>query len=315
MRHMTCLKYILATAMALVIVLPLAAVADENLALYGLKGYTYTYSPIPTDGMHIQTGVMHSRFGSGKLDCREGNIWVAPLSLTFGNGSWWEFAVASHWESWENTDDYWENKNEDTKEDGIGDVFAGMKFRLLNQERGMPLDLSVMPYALIPTGDREKSIGDIYLYNPGDDDDFSYGANLLLGRRWGAFYAAVNLGMNYVDTDVEYIEDKTFFGSLTLEYQFSETMTSYIEFINNENKNRENYPKDCGNPDAYPACKKYPDIAQCYDENTDEDIRELGLGFTYVTGQWGFKLHGGAGLSKTSPDVRGALLINRSFSF
>jgi len=299
MRYMTCLKHILAAVMALIISLPLTAAADENLALYGLTGYTYTYSPIPSNGMHIQTGAMYSSFGSGKLNCREGNIWVTPLSLTFGNGNWWEFAVASHWESWENTDDYWEDKKVDTEEDGIGDVFAGMKFRFLNQEKGMPLDLGVMVYGLFPTGDRENSIGDLYLYNPGDEDDISYGGNLLLGRRWGGFYAAVNVGMNYLDTDIEHLEEETFFASMTLEYQLSETTTSYIEFINNENKNRENYPE--GSP--------------CYDENTDEDIQEIGLGFTHVTGKWGFKLYGGAGLSKTSPDYRGVFLINRGFSF
>ncbi len=277
---------------------PLNASGDENIALYGMKGYAYTYSPLPSDGLHIQVGGMYSLFQDGNLfhddnlNCRDGYVWYVPASLTYGDGKWWEASVATHWEYWENTDF-------EVDEKGIGDVFLGAKLHILDQERGMPLDLSIMPYMLIPTGSRDKSIGDIYLYNPTDDDDLSYGLNLLLGLRMNPFYFSVNLGMNYVDTDLEYIEDKTFFLGLTAEYQISETMTTYLEFINNENKNRENYSPS----------------SLCYDEDTDDDIRELGLGLVYVKDEWGVKVHVGAGLTSTSPDYRAMAMVNRSFSF
>jgi len=280
-----------------ILLIPFYAEGDENIALYGMKGYAYTYSPLPTDGLHIQVGGMYSLFQRGNLfhddnlNCRDGYVWYVPASLTYGDGKWWEASVATHWEYWENTDF-------EKDEKGIGDVFLGAKFHILDQERGMPLDLSVMPYMLIPTGSRDKSIGDIYLYNPTEDDS-AYGFNLLLGLRRNPFYFAVNLGINYVNTDLEYIEDKTFFLGLTAEYQISETMTSYLEFISNENKNRENYSPS--NP--------------CYDEDTDDDIRELGLGLVYVKDQWGVKFHVGAGMTSTSPDYRAMAMVNRSFSF
>ncbi|MDM8525896.1 hypothetical protein QUF80_21185, partial [Desulfococcaceae bacterium HSG8] len=155
-----------------------------------------------------------------------------------------------------------------------------------------------MGYALI-AGDREKAIGDLYLYNPTDEDDNSYGGNLLIGRQMGRVYLSANVGMNYADTDADYIEDQTLFWGLTFEYQMTESLTSYIEFINNENKNRENYPS----------------ASPCYDEDTDEDIREVGFGITGIKGAWGIKLHAGAGLTSTSPDFRFMTSVNRGFSF
>lgn len=281
-----------------ILLIPFHAAGDENIALYGMKGYTYTYSPLPADGLHLQVGGMYSLFQSGNLfhddnlNCRDGYVWYAPISLTYGDGKWWEASAATHWEYWENTDF-------DVDEKGIGDVFIGAKLHLLDQERGMPIDLSVMSYLLADiAGNRDKSIGDIYLYNP-TEDDLAYGFNLLLGLRRNPFYFAVNLGLNYVDTDLEYIEDKTLFLGLTAEYQISETITTYLEFINNENKNRENYlPSEL-----------------CYDEDTEDDIRELGLGLVYVKDQWGVKVHVGMGMTSTSPDVRAMAMVNRSFSF
>ncbi len=284
----------------IIVYLPSAAMCDESLALYGLKGYTYTYSPLPSDGLNIQTGGMYSRFGGAKLNCRQGYVWAVPFSLTYGDGDRFEFAAASHWEYWENTDDYWDNKGIDTDNKGIGDVFLSAKIRLLGQEKGRNFpDVSLMPYILIPTDSRDKSIGDLYLYNPTKEDDYAYGVNLLIGKRWEKLYLAANLGFNYLDSDIEYIENSTYFFGLTFEYQVSESLTSYLEFINNQNKSQENYPKG----------------SYCYDENTDEDIRELGLGFTWLTGGWGMKLHVGTGLSHTAPDIRAMALINRTFSF
>jgi len=284
-----------------IISLPSAAMCDESLALYGMKGYAYTYSPLPSDGLNIQTGGMYSRFGEDKLNCREGYVWAVPFSMTYGDGDRFEFAAASHWEYWENTDDYWDNKNIDTDNKGIGDVFLSAKIRLLGQDRvkNSPVDVSLMPYILIPTDNRDKSIGDLYLYNPTNEDDYAYGLNLLIGKRWKQLYLAANIGFNYLDSDIDYIENTTYFFGLTFEYQLSESLTSYLEFINNQNKNKENYPAG----------------SYCYDENTDEDIRELGLGFVWLKDKWGMKLHVGTGLSHTSPGIRAIALINRTFSF
>ncbi|MEZ4526225.1 MAG: transporter [Desulfobacterales bacterium] len=271
---------------------PVHVGADEMLSLYGLKGYAYTYSPLPADGFHVQTGAMYSIFHENNLQCRDGYIWVVPLSLTYGDGNFWEIAAGTHWEYWKNTDF-------DVDETGIGDIFLGGKVRVLGQERGMPLDLSLMPYILIPTGDRDKSIGDLYNYNPTNDDEYSYGINLLLGRRWDRFYLAGNFGINHVDSDHEYIDKDTFFLGLTLEYQISETLTSYVEFISNENKNMYNYPQG----------------HFCHDPDVGEDIREIGAGIGWVKDEWGIKVHAGAGMTETSPDLRVMALVNRSFSF
>jgi len=298
MKNIISLKLILFLICGAVIFLPRGDIrADENLSLYGLRGYAYTYSPLPSGGLQMQTGVMYSMYGDSKLECREGNIWVVPLSLTYGDGDWWEVSAATHWERWENTDDFWDEQGIDASENGLGDVFAGGKLRFLGQDRGSGLDASLMAYMLIPTGNRDKSIGDLYLYNPTDDDDFSYGINALFGRRWGRVYLALNIGMNYVDTDIEHIEESTFFGGAALEYQISETATSYLEYLDNENKNRENYPS--GDP--------------CYDENTDDNIREIGAGFVWLKDRMGVKLHVGAGLSDTAPTIRTAALFNWSF--
>jgi hypothetical protein len=296
---------ILLLLMTAAVYFPSSASGDENLGIYGLKGYAYLYSPLVADGLHMQIGAMFSRFKddnlfrSDNLNCRDGDIWAFPVSLTYGDGNWWEVSAATHWESWENTHEYWKDKDVDTDQTGIGDVFLGGKLRLLGQDRGMPLDLSVMAYTLLPSGNRDKAIGDLYLYNPTDEDDTSYGVNVLLGRQWKRSYFGANIGLNYVDTDVEHIEDKTIFWGLVFEYQVSEHFAAYTEFINTENKNRENYPT----------------TSVCYDEDTDEDIRELGFGMVWVKGGWGFKLHGGAGLTPTSPDFRVMTSINRSFSF
>lgn len=271
---------------------PLHVRADEMLSLYGMKGYAYTWSPLPADGLHLQTGAMYSIFHQNNLECRDGYIWVVPLSLTYGDGNFWEVSAGTQWEYWKNTDF-------DVNENGIGDIFLGGKVRILGQEKGMPLDLSLMPYILIPSGDRDKSIGDLYNYNPTGDDEYSYGINLLLGRRWERFYLSGNFGLNHVDSDHDYIDEDTFFLGLTMEYQISETLTSYVEFINNENKNRYNYPQG----------------HLCYDSDVGEDIREIGAGIGWVKDEWGVKLHVGTGMTETSPDLRVMALINRSFSF
>jgi len=267
----------------IIICLPLSAGADENLAIYGLKGYAYTYSPIPSDGLNLQIGGMYSMFEWGNINNRNGHIWAFPVSLTYGNGTRFEISAATHWENWENTD-------YDVSESGTGDVFVGGKFRFLGTNEGNPLDIALMPYAFISTGNRDKSIGDLYLYNPTDKDDFTGGINLLLGHRWKQFYFASNIGINYIDTDLDYIEKSTLFFGLTVEYQISETATSYIEFVNNENKN------------------KY----QCFtcEEGIDEDIQELGLGFVWIKDRLGIKIHAGTGWTATSPDFIGMAMIN-----
>ncbi len=271
---------------------PLHVSADEMISLYGMKGYAYTWSPLPADGFHLQTGAMYSIFHQNNLECRDGYIWVVPLSLTYGDGNFWEVSAGTQWEYWKNTDF-------DVDETGIGDIFLGGKVRVLGQEKGMPLDVSLMPYVLIPTGDRDKSIGDLYNYNPTGDDEYSYGINLLLGRRWDRFYLAANIGLNHVDSDHDYIDEDTFFLGLTMEYHISETLISYVEFINNENKNHYNYPEG----------------TLCYDSDVGEDIREIGAGIGWMKDEWGIKLHAGAGMTETSPDLRVIALINRSFSF
>ncbi|QTA88847.1 DUF5777 family beta-barrel protein [Desulfonema magnum] len=301
MKNITRLKWTVSLVIIAILSLPSTVMADENLALYGLKGYAYTYSPLVVDGLHLQTGVMYSSFHGDNLfrddnlNCRDGNIWAVPLSLTYGDGDWWEVSAATHWERWENTDF-------DVNENGIGDVFLGGKVRILRQDKGSFVDVSVMPYALISTGDRDKSVGDLYRYSASDEDDPSYGGNLLLGKRWDRFYLTGNVGLHYVDTDEDDNEDEdadntTLFIGLTAEYQVSETVTTYAEFINKEHSNT----------------TVYPESSPCYDEDSDEDIRELGIGVAWLKDQWGFKIHAGAGLTPTSPDVRVAALINLSF--
>ncbi len=266
---------------------PLTARADEMLALYGLKGYAYTYSPLVTDGLHVQAGVMYSYYQEWNLECRDGFIWFLPVSLTYGDGDWWEVSAGMQWEYWKNTDF-------NVDESGVGDLFLGGKFRLLGQDRKQVMDLSLMPYVFFPTGDHDKSIGDLYLFNPTEEDDYPYGLNLLAGRRWGRVYASLNLGINYIDSSLPYIENSTFFYGLTAEYQVSETLNTYIEFMNNENKNH----FQC------PAC------GACYDEDTDQDIREIGAGLVWLKNKWGFKFHAGVGLSETAPDFRVIGLVN-----
>jgi len=271
---------------AMMALFPFSAIADESLAIYGLRGYAYTYSPLPSNGFHFQTGGIYSRFDE-KIEKRDGHIWAVPVSFTYGNGEWWEIAAATHWESWENT-------NHDVNESGIGDIFVGTKFRFLGSEKRTPLALSLMPYVLIPTGNRDKSIGDLYGYNPSTDDDFSYGVNLLLGKQWGRFYLAGNIGVNYVDTDLTGIEKDGVFLGLALEYQVSETFMVYAEFVNTENK----LEIECD---------------PCITENTEDDLREIGAGLVWLYGKWGLKIHGGTGLTDTTPNIRGIGLINLNF--
>ncbi len=151
-----------------------------------------------------------------------------------------------------------------------------------------------MPYLLIPTGNRDKSVGDLYGYNPSTDDDFSYGVNLLLGKQWGRFYLAGNIGINYVDTDLTGIEKDGVFLGLALEYQVFETLMVYAEFVNTENK----LESECD---------------PCITENTEDDLREIGAGLVWLYGKWGIKLHGGTGLTDTTPNFRGIGLINLNF--
>lgn len=270
------------TAGAFIISLPVSALADESLALYGLKGYAYTFSPLPSKGLYGQTGAAYSAFTNG-LENGDGHTFAIPMSVTYGNGELWEVAGATHFESWENSD-------LDIDERGLGDLFIGGKIRLL---RDLP-DISIMPYALIPTGNRDKGIGDLYYLNPSPDDDLSCGLNLLIGGQVNRFYLAANLGVNYADTDKEWLDSTSVFFGLAAEYQVSESLMTYAEFINTGNKNN----IDCDT---------------CIEEDADEDLREIGAGLVWLKDKWGIKLHAGAGLTDTSPDFKAIGLVNRNF--
>jgi len=266
--------------------------AEENLALYPMKGYAYTYSPLPADGLHAQIALMYSSFQVNNLKCRDGYVWALPFGATWGDGDWLEVTAASHWEKWENTD-------YDVNESGLGDIFVGGKARLLGQDRDQVLDLALMPYLLFPTGNRDKGIGDLFHYNPSAEDDVIFGLNLLLGRRWDRLYAGLNLGINYMDNGEPYIQNRALLLGLFAEYQFREDLMAYVEFIDTENRNTFSCATCTG----------------CYDEDIDQDIREIGAGLTYLLGKWGFKLHLGAGLTATSPDFRAILMINRQLAY
>ena len=272
-----------------VLCVPSLAAAEDNIGFYGMKGYAFTYSPLVSDGLHLQTGGMYHIYHEHNLKGRDGYIWDVPVSVTYGDGDWWEASVASHYEYWKNTD-------YDVDEEGIGDIFVGGKLRLLGQERGgPPLDVSIMPFVLFGTGGRDDSIGDLYHFNPTDSSDHVYGLNALLGRRWDRLYLSFNAGMSYMDTDLDYIKSTTFFLGLAAEYQISESWSSYVEFINMQNRNELQ-------PGPY---------SRDYDDDVDDDIRELGAGVVWLLDKWAFKLHAGAGFTDTSPDFRGSLLINR----
>lgn len=284
------IKSAIVAAMTMVFIIPaFTAVADEMLSIYGLKGYAFVNSPLSADGLHLQTGAMYSIFHERNLERRDGYIWVAPVSATYGDGKHWEIAAASHYEYWKNTD-------VDVDETGIGDVVVSGKFAPIEPEE-FAFDFSLMPYVLIPTGDRDKSIGDIYRYSPGGEDDFSCGLNLLAGKRWNRLYWSVNAGVNYLDSSDENLKDTTFFVGTALEYQICEAMNSYVEFYNNENK----LDVNCFDP--------------CYDSDTNDDMREIGAGLVWLKDKWGLKFHMGYGLTKTSPDFRALALVNRTFSF
>jgi len=284
MIRIICLKKIIPAIVAALLLTVSFANADETLALYGMKGYAYVWSPMISQGGYVQAGAVYSLFkGSDGMD---GNTWAVPVSFTYGNGKWWEVSAATHWERWENTD-------VSVNDSGVGDVFVGGKLLLIGAEKNAPLDLSLMPYILIPTGSRDKSVGDLYQFNPSIKDDESYGLNLLLGKRWERFYISANLGINYMNSDVSYIKSSSLFAGLALEYQLAENLTTYVEFFNVGNKN----DFGCG---------------ICYDKNADQDIRQLGLGVVWLKDLWGFKLHGGFGLSDTSPDFRIIALVNRN---
>lgn len=272
------------------------AFADENIALYGMKGYTYTFSPLVVDGLHAQVGAVFAENDANSLECREGEVWAFPISLTYGDGDWWEIGVATHYEYFKNTDEFFEGGDADTEEDGFGDIFVAFKAQLLGQDRGkgQGLDLALMPYLLFPTGDRDKGITDLYRFVQSDDDNVAAGLFLLAGRRLERFYLAANLGFNYMSTDIDYIDDEALFFGLTLEYQVRENLTSYVEFINTESKN--NFTCSVCSP--------------CFDPDISDDIRELGVGFDWLLGRWGFKLHAGIGFSDTSPDYRMIALVN-----
>jgi len=288
------LKKIIPAIVAALLLTIFPAHADEMLALYGMKGYAYVWSPLISQGGYVQAGAVYSL--SRGEDGMDGNSWAVPVSFTYGNGQWWEVSVATHWERWENTD-------LNFSESGVGDVFVGGKLRLLGTEKNMPLDISLMPYILIPTGSRDKSVIDLYQFNPSTKEDASYGLNLLLGRRWERFYISANLGINYTNSanlgisyansDESYVKNSTFFVGLALEYQLAENLNTYVEFFNVGNKN----DFGCG---------------PCADDSADQDIRQLGVGMVWLKDLWGFKLHAGFGLSDTSPDFRIIALVNRN---
>lgn len=97
-----------------------------------------------------------------------------------------------------------------------------------------------------------------------------------------------------MDADPDDIEDDAWFLGLTAEYHVREDLAVYAEFVNIDNKNRFN----CA------------ECSPCYDEDGDEDIREIGVGAAYLKDFWGFKLHAGVGLGDTSPDFRVVGLVN-----
>jgi len=264
---------------------PSAATADENLALYGHKGYAYTFSPRVVKGFYLQTGLNYANYD--EPDVNDGSIVSAPISVTWGDGRRWEVAAATHFESWDSDET-------DDGESGIGDLFLGGKVQLLGGDRPLGFDLSLMPYVTLPTGNRDDWIGDLYNFNPTNEDDPTFGLNLLLGRGWERFYIAANLGINYLDSDLDYVDDTSVFFGLTGEYYLSEVFSAYVEFFNNGNK----IDLDCD---------------PCVTQSTNDDYRELGAGVLYLWRKWGFKAHVGTGLSDVSPDVRVLGLVNRNF--
>lgn len=285
-------RFIPILASALCIWAAAPAGADENLNLYGGKGYLYTLSPLTVDGWHAQAGLMYSLFHKNNLDCRDGYIWTMPASLAYGDGDWWEVSAGTHFESWENTDF-------DEGESGLGDLHIGGKFRAVGQDRGQPLDFSVHPYLRIPTGSRDEAIGDLHRWSQSEGDEVGMGLDLLFGRRWNRFYASLQLGVNVLDTDDPFVDDTAFYAGLAAEYQLTESLLAYVEFFNNENKN------------SFTCAVCSP----CYDPDITDDIRELGGGIAWLKGLWGVKLHVGTGFTETSPDVRVAALINRNLAY
>ena len=266
--------------------MPLHTSADESLGIYGLKGYAYTYSPIPVNGLYVQSGFLSSQFND-KYENGDGSVNVVPLSFTYGDGRLWELAVATHYEMWENTD-------LDVDENGIGDVFVGMKLRALGLQKDFPFDLTLEPYALIATGNRDVGIGDIYYFNPSDEDDNSFGLNILIGKQLARVYLSVNLGVNHVSTDLYWIDDLSLLVGAAAEYQISETLTSYVEFLHSENK-------------INLSCDSCQEVA------IDEDYQFLGAGIVWIKNKWGIKLHLGTGLTDLSPSFQGMALLNRNF--
>jgi hypothetical protein len=289
-RRVTRYGCVFAVAFGMLVAAP--AGADENLNLYGGKGYLYTLSPGVVDGWHAQAGLMYSLFHKNNLTCRDGYIWTMPLSLTYGDGDWWEVAAGTHYESWENTDF-------DDGESGLGDLHIGGKLRLAGQDRGQPLNVSLHPYFRIPTGNRDKGIGDLHRWSQSDGGDVGAGLDLLLGRRWGRFAASLQLGVNALDADDPFVDDTAVYAGLAAEYQLAESLLAYLELFTTENKN--SFTCEVCSP--------------CYDPDITDDIRELGAGVTWLKGLWGLKLHVGTGLTETSPDLRVTALINRNLAY
>jgi hypothetical protein len=279
-------KILTGMAVILTLVCVFEAHGDEALSIYGLKGYGFVLSPDISNGAHLQASVMHSRFND-KIKNRDGYVTAAPLSLTYGSDKLWEVAIAADWEDWKNTEF-------DESESGLGDVFAGGKVRLLGRNKKDPLDLSVMPYVLIPGGNHDKSIGDLYNFNPSTDEDYSYGVNLLLGKQLGRFYLAGNLGINYLDTNLDYLKDNAVFAGAAVEYQISESLMAYAEYFGTENKN----DLEC-NP--------------CFDKDVNDDMSELGAGLVWIKQRWGYRVHAGTGLTDTTPNIRLLASVNRGF--
>ncbi|PIF02945.1 MAG: hypothetical protein CR990_00330 [Desulfococcus sp.] len=282
----------------------ISARADENLAFYGLKGYLFSFSPLVVDGGHAQAGIMFSPYKDNSLNCREGHIWAAPISFVMGDGDWWEAGIATHWEFYENTDAYFDGQDVDTSRSAMGDIFIGGKIRLLgqdqdqfpDQDRGQGIDLSLMPYVLLPTGERDRGIADLYRFVQTDEDHPAWGLNLLLGRRFDQLVLNLNIGLNYMETDDPDKDEMVRFVALAAEYQVKETLTAYLEFVDIENKDEFN----CA------------DCSPCYDPDAGDDIREIGVGMDWLKNFWGFKLHLGIGLTDTSPDWRVVALVNRN---
>ncbi|PIE71574.1 MAG: hypothetical protein CSA22_01740 [Deltaproteobacteria bacterium] len=284
------LREILLTLMLFLLSMP--AMAGDSIGVYGLNGYGYTGDPVPVEGVYLQIGGMISTYHENNLKCRDGHIMAVPLSISAGNGTHWQLAAATHWERWKNTDF-------DNDEDGFGDLFVGGSYQMLHADAGHLLDLSLGAHLLVPTGDRDKAIGDLFLFNATDTDDTVAGVNLRIGKSWGDLRLTADLGANKVHAKDEALKDNSWTFGAAAAYTVSDHLTVYTEVFNHHHRNRETPSSD----------------SSCYDPDRKDDIREIALGAFWSQKNWGFKTQIGAGISETSPDMRVMASVNHAFDF